>query len=178
MYLTEEIVDFLQAARSSDPTIFALFLIQNDSKQIVRLLLERGFSQDDYFVGSVDPRDVPAYLRASDVGLSFVKSGYATQSRSPTKIPEYLACGLPIIANSGVGDVDSLIDRTGVGVLIHSFTGENYLKAVESIVKIGDVRERCREVAKREFDLSTVGGQRYRRLYQRLLDVPGENSTR
>ena len=178
LYLTEEIVDFLQAARSSDPTIFALFLIQNDSKQIVRLLLERGFSQDDYFVGSVDPRDVPAYLRASDVGLSFVKSGYATQSRSPTKIPEYLACGLPIIANSGVGDVDSLIDRTGVGVLIHSFTSENYLKAVESIVKIGDVRERCREVAKREFDLSTVGGQRYRRLYQRLLDVPGENSTR
>ncbi len=68
-------------------------------------------------VTRVDPSEIPAYLSASDVGLSFVKATYATQSRSPTKIPEYLAAGLPIIANSGVGDVDELIVTEKVGLL-------------------------------------------------------------
>jgi hypothetical protein len=50
-----------------------------------------------------------SFLESANLTVSFVKSGYATVSRSPTKIREYLACGLPIISNTGVGDVDEQI---------------------------------------------------------------------
>ena len=173
LYLTEEIVDLIVAARSIEPTTFALFLTQTDTGPIIRLLKENGFSEGDYFVGKVDPAEIPKYLEVSDVGLSFVKATYATQSRSPTKIPEYLAAGLPIIANPGVGDVDELIREDGVGVLIDRFDREAYLDAVKKLVKLGDIGDRCRESARKRFDLATVGGIRYRRLYERLFCKDG-----
>ncbi len=169
LYLTSDIADLLQTARELDPGTYALFLTQTSPDLIIPELRKRGFGDDDFFVGRVAPAEIPRYLRASDVGLSFVKAGYATASRSPTKIPEYLACGLPIIANSGVGDVDALINDNGVGVLVSDFSRESYAAAVEGIKELGDVSQRCVETAHREFDLQTVGGERYRRLYRRLL---------
>jgi glycosyltransferase involved in cell wall biosynthesis len=169
LYLTCELVDFLDAARSVETTTHAMFLTQSDPSELVRLLDEKGFAASDYLVSRVDPNEIPDYLAASDVGLSFVKATYATRSRSPTKIPEYLAAGLPIIANSGVGDVDELINNNGVGVLIDRFDRDAYLEAIEQLRTLGDISEKCRDTAKREFDLKTVGGPRYLRLYENLL---------
>jgi glycosyltransferase involved in cell wall biosynthesis len=169
LYMTREIVEFLSASRSSDPSTYAMFLTQTDPAEAVRLLKENGFGESDLFVDRVAPDDIPKYLAASDVGLSFVKATYATQSRSPTKIPEYLAAGLPVIANSGVGDVDKLINENGVGVLIDRFDRETYLDAVKRLRALGDVAGKCRKTAKSQFDLQAVGGHRYLRLYGNLL---------
>ncbi|MEP7150039.1 MAG: glycosyltransferase, partial [Acidobacteriota bacterium] len=87
LYLADEIADFLAVAKSTRPETFALFLTQSDPSKIILLLTERGFTESDSFVGRVASEDVPAYMYAADLGLSFVRSGYATQSRSPTKIP-------------------------------------------------------------------------------------------
>ncbi len=168
LYLTGEIVDFLAAARSVEPAAFALFLTQTDPANLITLLQKKGFTEHDYFVGQVDPVDIPKYLSFADVGLSFVKATYATQSRSPTKIPEYLAAGLPIIANAGVGDVDQLIMDEGVGVLLDRFDHDAYLDALKRLNELGDIGDKCREVAQKRFDLETVGGVRYRRLYEKL----------
>ncbi len=169
LYLTREMADFLAVAREYDPRAFALFLTRSDPAEITRLLHEHGFSDNDFFVGSSAPSEIPQYLAASDVGLSFVKATYATQSRSPTKIPEYLASGLPIIANSGVGDVDELIKTENVGVLIDTFDRDAYQNAIFRLRRFRlDVGPRCREVAIRRFDLETVGGERYRRLYDSI----------
>ncbi len=174
LYLTDEIADFLAAARSVDPSTFALLITQSDPERIVPLLRDRGFTEHDFFVGRVAPEDVGKYLCAANAGLSIVKATYATASRSPTKIPEYLACGLPVIANKGVGDVDSLIAEEGIGVLIDDFSRESYLKAIEDLSRLGEVGAKCREVASARFDLETVGGVRYRRLYKRLLQTDAD----
>ena len=173
LYLTKEIVDLLAAARSVEPTTFALFLTQSDPGPVTSLLKENGFADTDYFVGKVEPSEIPRYLAISNVGLSIVKATYATQSRSPTKIPEYLAAGLPIIANSGVGDVDELIREDGVGVLIDRFDRDAYLDAIKQVTRLGYIGDRCRESAKKRFDLATVGGVRYRRLYEWLFCKDG-----
>lgn len=169
LYLTRELADFLASAKELDRGAFALFLTQSDPSEIVSLMKERGFSDTDLFAGRVEPEEIPLYLSASDVGLSFVKATYATQSRSPTKIPEYLAAGLPIIANSGVGDVDDLIKNEQVGILIDRFDREAYNEAVMKLRRLGYISDRCKEVARRRFDLESVGGARYRRLYKKLL---------
>lgn len=168
LYLTQEIVDLMAASRERDPTTFALFLTQSDPAAVIKMLRGAGFNDEDMFVGRVPPDEIPAYMSLADVGISFVQATYATQSRSPTKIPEYLAAGLPIIANAGVGDVDSLIRSEGVGVLIESFSRGAYSQALAELEGLGDVSQTCREAAARHFDLKTVGGPRYRRIYERL----------
>ena len=168
LYLTPQIVDFLRVARQRDPSVFALFLTQSDPADIVQRLVAAGFGEDDYLVKKVDQRDVPGYLSASDIGLSFVQSSYATISRSPTKIPEYLASGLPVIANAGVGDVDALIVRNRVGAVAPALDSPSYEQALDDVARLGRLVDRANETAHREFDLETVGGARYRRLYRRI----------
>jgi glycosyltransferase involved in cell wall biosynthesis len=176
LYLTEQIAELLKVARQVDPSTFALFLTQTRPDEIVSMLRSRGYSDNDLFVSKVSPAEVQRYLEASDVALSFVRAGYATASRSPTKIPEYLASGLPIIANCGVGDVDELIEGNSVGVVIDSFDDESYSGALQRIDELGDISARCRATALREFDLEKVGGVRYRRLYDRLVGDDGAGS--
>jgi glycosyltransferase involved in cell wall biosynthesis len=171
LYLTGAIADFLEAARMRRPETFAMFLTQTDPDLIVPLLREKGFTGDDFFVGRVAPGDVYRYLSASDVSLSFVKAGYATISRSPTKIPEYLAAGLPIVSNRGVGDVDELISTEKVGVLL-DLDPNGYAGALEEALLLKDeagFAARCIACAKKRFDLEQVGGSRYRSLYRKLL---------
>jgi len=169
LYLTKELADLMAAGRRRDPSTFAMFLTQTDGGEVTRELRKHGFGDEDYFVGRVSPEEIPAYLAASDAGLSFVKATYSTQSRSPTKIPEYLAAGLPIIANAGVGDVDDLIEGERVGILINEFEDSAYDRALGKLAGLGDIADRCREVSRRRFDLHSVGGDRYRTLYRKLL---------
>ena len=171
LYMTESIADLLAASRDRDPSTFAMFLTQSDPREIEDMLAQRGFGPDDRLIARVPSADVPRYLCAADVGVSLVKATYATISRSPTKIPEYLACGLPVIANGGVGDVDALIEGDNVGVLLASIDAKGFETALNDLSITSAlpavVRSRCAAVA-RAFDLSAVGGERYRKLYRDL----------
>ncbi len=173
LYLTEEIVDLLAASRSRRPDTFALFLTQTDPSIIIPLLEQAGFSDRDYFVRKVDPANVSDYLRLSHAALSFVKASFSTQSRSPTKNAEYLACGLPIIANDGVGDTTEQITTDETGVIIREFNTVAYNNVLDCLDELLSDREalarRCRASAERRFDLERVGGERYRKLYRKLL---------
>ncbi|MGQ0543114.1 MAG: glycosyltransferase [Blastocatellia bacterium] len=168
-YLTDETADFFAAAREHDAATFAMVLTQSDPKKIESLLRERGFGDADFLITRVAAADIPNYLNAADLAVSFIKPCYSKQASSPTKNAEYLASGLPIIANCGIGDVDVLIRNSGVGALVRDFNRESYIATLNEVQKLGDIGSRCREAARREFDLETVGGERYRRLYGNLL---------
>ncbi len=169
-YMTNETADLLGAAREKDSSVFALVLSQSPPEVMERLLRERGFSDRDLLITRVPAGEIPAYLSAADAAVSLIKPCYSKQSSSPTKNAEYLACGLPIVANPGIGDVDELIIRTGTGILLDGFDHESYVSALEKLEMLGDVNEICRKTAYDEFDLGRVGGERYRRLYRKLMD--------
>ena len=167
-YLTEETADFFGALKKIRKEAFALILTQSDPQIIEPLLRSRGYSDRDLFITRVPPSEIPLYLSAADTAVSFIMASYSKQASSPTKNAEYLACGLPFIANRGVGDVDKLIEENGVGALIYAFSEDEFIRALNEVATLGDISDKCRSVAAELFDLETVGGQRYRRLYQDL----------
>jgi glycosyltransferase involved in cell wall biosynthesis len=173
-YLTDEMIEFFAAARDFDANTFVMVLTQRDVEKAAEKMRLAGFSDDDFLVKSIPPDALPQYLNAADAGVSFIKRCYSKQASSPTKNAEYLAAGLPIVANTGIGDVDKLISEKGVGVLIDKMDRDAYAEAMRGLDELGDVGDRCRETARREFDLVTVGGARYLRLYHALLNDGGE----
>lgn len=168
-YLTEETADLFGAMRKRNPESFAMILTQCKREMIEPLLKEHGYGEANYFIDRVSSADIPRYLSAADIAISFIKPCYSKLASSPTKNAEYLACGLPFVANTGVGDVDELINKNGVGALVESFTTEGYIEALSQTERLTDISDKCRETARREFDLETVGGFRYRKLYRALL---------
>lgn len=172
-YMTEEMLEFFAAARKHNPKAFTLILTQRDQEGVVEKLKNKGFSENDFLVTSSSPVEIPEYLSAADVALSFIEACYSKQASSPTKIAEYLAGGLPVILNPGVGDLDELTETDNVAVAIEEFNEENYLRALKRVdILRADTgfAEKCRTSAKKRFDLYGVGGQRYRRLYNLLLN--------
>ena len=167
-YLTDEMFDFMECFLERHPDMHALVLTQRDQGLVTSKLAARGFDESQFTVKGVPPDEVAKYLAAADVSISFIKECFSKKSSSPTKIAEYLAAGLPIVSNAGIGDLDELITSNQVGVLLDDFSTESYRKAIEAVSALKDVRGRCIEVAHREFDLETVGGVGYRRIYERL----------
>lgn len=172
-YLTDKMADFFAALSILRPDAHFLWLTNNGRDQVDAVFRGRGISTDRYTIKPASSADVPSYLSASDAGISFIKPCFSKLASSPTKNAEYLACGLPLVINSGIGDSDALVLREGVGALVKRFTSEEYAAAATTIVGLqGDVdsmRSHSRAVAEKLFDVRVVGRERYARLYDEVL---------
>jgi glycosyltransferase involved in cell wall biosynthesis len=174
-YLTDEMLDFLAVVHRQNKNAFSMILTQRDTEKVESLLLKAGLQKTDFSVGSVTPQEIPRFLKAADVAISFIKKCYSKQAASPTKIAEYLAGSLPIVSNSGVGDLDALIEGEQVGVILNGFSEQSYRAAlveIESILQNKNLQEHCQNIAHKHFDLTTIGGENYRRLYRKVLSEP------
>lgn len=173
-YMPREISDFLGVAKRRKHNTFAMVLTQTSPELIRPLLRSQGFSDAQYFIEKVSPAEIPRYLSAADVAVSFIRPCYSKLGSSPTKNAEYLAAGLPIVTNSGVGDTAELTRSDNVGVVIDEFTTESYEEALDSIDQLlssHDIADRCRTSAANRFDLRKIAGERYRRVYKTLLEA-------
>lgn len=72
----------------------------------------------DAIVKAVEHHEVPVWLSAADVGLAFVRPDPAKRASAPTKVGEYLASGLAVVAISGVGDLDEQFEGADVAVTV------------------------------------------------------------
>ncbi|HZE73258.1 MAG TPA: glycosyltransferase family 4 protein [Pyrinomonadaceae bacterium] len=182
-YLTREMADFFLEVLRQRPDAHFLWLTAGHPELIERIMSDKGIEGTSYTVMNVQSADMPSYLSAADAGIAFYKPGPSKLATSPVKVTEYLACGLPVILNEGVGDSDAILNHSRAGVLVSKFESSEYARAwneMECLIADEDTRERARELAQSRFDLHGVGAARYRRLYARVFasnEPPGTRSS-
>jgi len=172
-YLTEKMVDFFAALLKTNESAHLLWLTTGSPERVRELMRSRHVETKNFSVLSVVSAEVPSYLAAADAGLAFIKPCMSKLASSPTKNGEYLACGLPLVINAGVGDSDALIDDWNAGVLIEEFSDAEFAaagRAIEEMVARPEVREKARAVAEKLFDLNAIGAERYVSIYGRVLE--------
>jgi glycosyltransferase involved in cell wall biosynthesis len=170
-YLLDEMLDFYTAARERWPGLFFLALVNRSPETVAAALGARGVPAADYAVTWARHDEVPAYLSAADAAVAFIRPSLSKQSSSPTKYAEYLSCGLPFAANSGVGDVAMLLQDSDAGVLVSDLSREGYRRAGDRLRELANGRRRdwCRALAEREFSVRSRAFPAYRDLYTRIL---------
>lgn len=170
-YLTEQMADFFAAFNRQKPNAHLVWLTNGSHERIRELMNSRNIATNRFSVLSVPAQLVPSYLAAADAGLSFIKRCVSKLASSPTKNGEYLACGLPLIINAGIGDSDALVNEWKAGVLLENFDEAEYVRIgnlIEEMAAQHDVRRNARAVAEQLFDLQMVGAERYASLYERV----------
>jgi len=118
---------------------------------------------------SLEQEKVFDNLIRCNFGIIFRENNLISNVSSPLKFAEYLAAGLPVLVNEGIGDTEDIISKYNIGVVIRK---ENYyagLKEMMDLLKDKNVYSRCRDIAMREFNIKDAFIS-YQMIYEELLN--------
>lgn len=114
-----------------------LLLVGDTQDKVHRTWLQKqacraGVAEHVVWTGWLDTRVGWGYVKSAEVGLSPFPRGFLLDSASPTKVPEYLALGVPVVCNDNP-DQKALIEASGCGLCV-PYTAQAFAGAVISIL--------------------------------------------
>jgi glycosyltransferase involved in cell wall biosynthesis len=168
-YMLDEMLDMFRYIKKEYPHAIFLFITPSDKDYIFLKAKEHGIAAEDIVIKEASRKQVPLYVAASDVNISFIKPVYSKLSSSPTKLGEVLSMGIPVISNAGVGDVEEVINYTKGGIAIKEFTPAAYEEVVKQLPAIlhidpSLVRSKAADI----YDLEK-GVEQYLQAYKKII---------
>lgn len=133
-YMLAEMLDFFNELLKVKPKAKFLFITKDNPAKIIDLAKSKGIKKDSLIINSAMRNEVPSYIKASDLSIFFIKPLYSKKASSPTKMGEIMNLGVPIVCNSGVGDVGLLMEKTMPNLLIHNFNDSDYKNAIKFVI--------------------------------------------
>ncbi len=155
-YRLEAMLGFFRLILIERPGSTMTILSSGDLRDASRAVVASGVPPDSLTMRSAAPQQVPEILRQHDLGLAFIRGDLALQAASPTKIGEYLASGLAVVAEERIGGLREILVEEGAGCLIDSGDQATWPRALESAISICS-RPGCRDnslrTARKFYDL-------------------------
>ncbi len=168
-YLTDEMMRFCKILSDKIPALKLLFISPHRHEEIKTAAEKYGIAADKIMIKKANRQQVPLLLSLSDYSVFFIRPCYSKQSSSPTKHGEIMAMGIPLITNSGVGDVEMIMDRYNSGIVIKDFTEEEFTVAAMKIAAGESFsKESIRKGAEEFYSLDTAI-EKYISIYNRIL---------
>jgi glycosyltransferase involved in cell wall biosynthesis len=166
-YMLEEMFDFFKRLLMKCNTKF-LFITYDDPENILRVARAKNINEDLIRIVKAQHIQVPSLLSISDLSIFFIRPLYSKMASSPAKQGEIMSMGIPIICNSNIGDSDRIIREANGGMIVRSFTDEDYDFVVEQIPDLLlKSKEKIRATAVHYFSLEK-GVRNYGDVYESL----------
>lgn len=168
-YLTDEMMRFCKILGDKIPATKLLFISPHRHEEIKTAAEKYGIAADKIMIKKASRQQVPLLLSLSHYSVFFIRPCYSKQSSSPTKHGEIMAMGIPLITNSGVGDVETIMARYNSGIVIKDFTEEEFTVAAMKIAA-GETfsKEGIRKGAEEFYSLDTAI-EKYISIYRSIL---------
>ena len=168
-YLTGEMMQFCKILSDKIPAVKLLFISPHRHEEIRYAAEKSGIAAEKIITKKASRQQVPLLLSLSHYSVFFIRPCYSKQSSSPTKHGEIMAMGIPLITNSGVGDVETIMARYNSGIVIKDFTEQEFTVAAMKIAA-GETfkREDIRKGAEEFYSLDTAI-EKYISIYKSIL---------
>lgn len=167
---------FLEVAARRDPHLGLELTTRDDPGHVRAELAKHGVSVDRLRIAPAESDRVHEVLQGQIASVMFFTDGLSKLGSSPTRMAEILGCGLPVVANDGVGDVAQIIRDHRVGVIAAGPTRAEMEVAWEELHQLladPDLPRRCRRAAEELFSLD-AGTAAYSRLYEQICTAMDE----
>ncbi len=169
-YLFDETVACFAQLLKIRPNARILILNRGEHAFIRERLAAAGLQDASVELITVNHAAVPGYMARMDAAAFFIKPFLSKQASAPTKLAEFLGCGIPCLSNQGVGDMAEVLEGEQVGVSIKAFDTESMQIALQQLLQLvadPDTRGRCVAAAQKHFSLDE-GVAKYRFIYEQL----------
>lgn len=164
-YLAGEMLKFFKCILSIEPQSKFLFITTDASENLFKLATIAGIPKDKIVISGAWRKQMPLFLSLCHAGIFFIKNTYSKKASSPVKLGEWLAMGIPIVCNSGIGDTDSIIGESEAGILLNELNDEHFKPAAWQLIESHFSKQKIRGVAEQFFSLEQ-GIDRYHQIYE------------
>ena len=169
-FKTDWLAAFFRAVARHDPKARFEVVTRDDAEPVQRQIDPDG-ALDALSVFSAKPEQVHRDFQRQTASAMFFTEGIGKLGSAPTRLGEVLGCGIPVVANEGVGDVARILRRYRVGVIARDCTDNAMDEAVRNLTELRkdpSLPARCRQAAEKVFSLAK-GTEAYRSLYAEIL---------
>lgn len=132
-YLTDELMKFFNEVIKKIPNARLLFICPDPVEVIKEIIYKHNIPPEKIIIIKAERNEVPLLLSLGRFSVFFIKQCYSKQASSPTKHGEMMAMGVPVVTNSGVGDLNEIIDKTASGFIMKKFSQEEYSAAIDQM---------------------------------------------
>jgi glycosyltransferase involved in cell wall biosynthesis len=173
-YLLDEMLQCFRLLQAEEPDARLLIVNRGEENLIRSRAAALGVAPEAMELTASDHRDMPRHIARMSAAMALIKPAYSKIASAPTKLAEYLGCGVPCLGNAGVGDVEQVLEGEGVGVAVNGFSTDELgtgMRRLVALARDGSIQDRCRKVALDLFSLDT-GAAAYDAIYAGLTDAP------
>lgn len=174
-YLLDEMLRCFTLLRERLPDARLLIVNRGEHEFIRGKAAAHDISPEQLEIVAATHDEVPALIRRMTAAMAFYKVGYSRLACCPTKLGEYLGCGVPCLASAAVGDVAQVIESRRLGVALEGYSDHELKDTIARIVELtrdARIQERCRSVATELFSLQG-GVEAYSTIYDALSQESG-----
>ena len=170
-FRTDWLANWLRVAAARDPDARFEIVTRDDATRVRATLDPKNELAGRLSIGPRPSENMPDAVRGQDLSVMFFTDGLSKLGSAPTRLAEVLGCGLPVVANEGVGDVADIIRKNNVGVIVEGASVaqmETAFDALQTLMQDPDLSKRCRATAEAVFSLE-AGTEAYREIYASIL---------
>lgn len=167
-YMLEEMLDFFLVLLKRRTDAKFLFITKDKKKIIFEKAKSKGIEKSKILVKSSTREMMPSHIKISNLSIFFIKPLFSKKASSPTKMGEIMNLGVPIICNTGIGDVDEIMKKCMPELIVRSFSNEEYNRVLNSFFRSKYNFDNIIKTSKDYYSLS-AGTLKYKEIYQQLL---------
>ena len=168
-YMLDEMLDFFKCLQIKKPNA-KFFFITKDNPQ---LILEKVKCKEiDISAIKIKPSSremMPSYIGLSDFSIFFILPVFSKKASSPTKMGEIMNLGIPIICNSGVGDVDEIMEKSMPELLVKDFSNKEYERVIDLITNNYKPNQKSIIETSHSYYSLEKGIDKYKEVYKEIL---------
>ncbi|MEA3063190.1 MAG: hypothetical protein QOJ94_2971 [Sphingomonadales bacterium] len=176
--MVPELLRFHRLLIEREPAARLLVVNRHEWDYFRACIAEAGIDPERVEIVAADHGDVPALIRRMTIGTALKQPSYSQLGCAPTKLAEYLGCGIPVLANRGIGDVAEIVEGHGVGVVLDGFEEADLRAGVDRMLALladEELPRRCRAAAEAVFSLDG-GVAAFDSVYRAMLSAEGAAS--
>jgi glycosyltransferase involved in cell wall biosynthesis len=173
-YLIDEMLRCFRIAAKEEPGARMLIVNRNEQAAIRDRIEAVGINPAVVDIIAADHAEVPEQIGRMSAAMAIIKPSYSKIASAPTKLAEYLGCGVPCLGNVRVGDMEAVLEGNRVGVALTGFSDKEMRDGVRKLIALTrdpGIQERCRRAAVALFSLD-IGVAAYQAIYDSLGSAP------
>ena len=170
-YMLDEMLDFFKVLNEKKINAKFLFITKDDANLVFSKAEQKGIPKEKIIIQPSARELMPSYIAVSDFSIFFILPVYSKKASSPTKMGEIMNIGIPIICNTGVGDVDDIMNACMPELLVKDFKKKEYERIVDLILDdYKPNKEKIINTSHQYYSLEK-GVRMYKEVYREILGV-------